>query len=121
MEKFSLSDRVKSVRFAIVGFLTMLRSQHNAWLHALATVVVLLVSALVDLDAIEWCIIILCIGLVWSAEAFNTAVEVLCDVVQPEQHPKIKVVKDVAAAAVLLMSVAAAIVAMIIFLPYFFV
>lgn len=97
----------------------MLRSQHNAWLHAAATLAVVALSAVVGLTAMQWCIIILCIGLVWSAEAVNTALEVLCDMVHPDEHPKIKIVKDVAAAAVLLVSVAAALIGVIIFLPYF--
>lgn len=120
MAKFSLQSRVKSFNYAIAGFVTMLRSQHNAWLHALATIMVVLLAAWVGISTIQWCIIILCIGLVWSAEAVNTALEALCDAVHPEQHPQIKVVKDVAAAAVLLMSVAAALIGAIIFLPYFF-
>lgn len=119
MEKFSLEKRFRSFRFALAGLVTMLRSQHNAWLHALATVLVLILSAAVGLSSMQWCIIILCIGLVWSAEAFNTALEVLCDVVHPDQHPKIKIVKDVAAAAVLLVSIAAALIGAIIFIPYF--
>lgn len=119
MEKFSLVARMKSFRYALAGLRFMLHSQHNAWLHALATVMVLALSAFVGLSTTQWCIIILCIGLVWSAEAVNTALEALCDVVHPDQHPKIKIVKDVAAAAVLLMSIAAAIIGAIIFVPYF--
>ena len=119
MEKFSIQQRLKSFQYAIAGLKTMLRSQHNAWLHALATVAVIALSAVVGLSGMQWCIIILCIGLVWSAEAVNTALEALCDVVHPEQHPKIRVVKDVAAAAVLLVSIAAALIGAIIFLPYF--
>jgi len=66
----------------------------------------------------EWIVIILCIGVVIAAELFNTAIERLVDLVSPERHPIAGQVKDIAAGAVLVCAVAAAIIGIIIFLPY---
>ena len=66
----------------------------------------------------EWCLLILCMMSVWTAEAFNTALECLTDLASPEQHPLAGRVKDVAAGAVLIAAVAAAIVGAIVFIPH---
>ena len=66
----------------------------------------------------EWCIVILCFGIVLAAEGFNTAIERLVDLVSPDYHPIAGAVKDIAAGAVLLCAIASAIVGTIIFLPY---
>ena len=66
----------------------------------------------------EWCIVVICFGVVLAAEGFNTAIERLVDLVSPGFHPIAGDVKDVAAGAVLICAIAAAIVGSIIFLPY---
>ncbi|GHU80698.1 hypothetical protein FACS1894145_7330 [Bacteroidia bacterium] len=62
-------------------------------------------------------IIVIVSGLVFAAEAMNTSIEILADVVSPERHPQIKLVKDIAAGAVLLTTIAAVVVGFIVFLP----
>ena len=66
----------------------------------------------------EWIVIVICIGMVIAAEAFNTAIERLVNLVSPEWHPIAGEVKDIAAGAVLICAIAAAIVGLIIFIPY---
>ena len=66
----------------------------------------------------EWMIIILCIGVVIAAELFNTAIEKLVDLVSPQQHPVAGQVKDIAAGAVLVCAATAAIIGLIVFIPY---
>lgn len=107
---------LRSFRHAIRG-LGYLLEENNSKFHLLATVFVLLLSFYVKLSSNEWTIIIIQIGLVFAAEAFNTAIEKLCDFVSPEHHTLIGKVKDLAAAAVLIMSCVAVIVGIIIFLP----
>lgn len=107
---------LRSFRYAIRG-LKFLLEENNAKFHLLASVIVLSVGFYVKLSNTEWAIIIIQIGLVFAAEAFNTAIEKLCDFVSPEHQPLIGKVKDLAAAAVLLVSVVAVIVGIIIFLP----
>ena len=96
----------------------MVRTQHNARIHALATVLVLAAGALVGLSAREWALIALAIAGVWSAEAFNTSIEFLVDLASPEHHPLAGKAKDVAAGAVLIAAIASAIVGGVIFGPH---
>src|SRR4029078_7214828 len=95
----------------------MVRSQHNAWIHAGATVSVVAAGLAVGLSRGDWCWIVLAIGGVWTDEALNTAVEFLCDVASPQFHPMVKHAKDVAAGAVLLCAIGACIIGALIFLP----
>jgi diacylglycerol kinase (ATP) len=95
----------------------MLKSQHNAWIHAVATVVVIAVGLGFGLDRIEWSLIVLSIISVWTAEALNTAFEFLCDVASPEYHPLVEKAKDVAAGAVLVCAIGAACIGALVFAP----
>ena len=96
----------------------MLASQHNAWLHAAATVVVVTGAAVLGVSRLEWMALVLAIASVWTAEALNTAFEFLCDVASPEFHPLVEKAKDVAAGAVLICAVGAATVGVLVALPY---
>ena len=91
-----------AAKFAVRGIATMLSTQHNAWLHATATVLVIAAGLVVGLAVSDWCWIALAITSVWTAEALNTAFEFLTDVASPDFHPIAEKAKDVAAAAVLL-------------------
>lgn len=93
----------------------MLRTQRNARVHAAVTVAVLALGAFVRLAPLEWALVGLAVAAVWSAEAFNTALEQLGDVVSPEHHPLIGKAKDVAAGAVLLAAIGAMIVGLAVF------
>lgn len=96
----------------------MIRWQHNAWIHAAATLLVLAVAFLLRVSAGDWCWIILAISIVWTAEALNTAFEFVADAASPEFHPQVRDAKDVAAGAVLVTAVAAVVIGTIIFWPY---
>ena len=96
----------------------MLRCQHNAWIHAGATVVVIAAALLLRLSAGDWCWIILALSIVWTAEALNTAFEFLADAASPAFHPLVRDAKDVAAGAVLITAIAAAIIGALVFWPY---
>lgn len=96
----------------------MLQSQHNAWLHALGTVVALTAAAIFHLNRMEWCVIVLAIVAVWVAEALNTAVEYVTDIASPGFHTIAGKAKDVAAGGVLIAALGAAIVGIIVFGPH---
>lgn len=115
---FAISARLRSVRHALDGIATLVYSQHNARLHLLATLAVLLAALWFQVSVLESCILVLAVSLVWLAEALNTAVEFVCDVASPEIHPLIKKSKDVAAAGVLISSSAALLVGLLIFIPH---
>ena len=116
--RFSISGRIKSFKYAIQGILLMIKSQHNAWLHATATFLVLLVSVFFRLSAGEWCWMVIAIMAVWMAEALNTAFEFLADVASPEFHPLVEKAKDVAAGAVLISAGGSVVIALLILGPY---
>ncbi len=96
----------------------MLRTQHNAWIHACATVAVTLMGLWLGLSALEWAAIVLVIGLVWMAEFVNTALEAVVDLASPDLHPLAKVGKDVAAAAVLVGAITSVIVGLLVLGPH---
>lgn len=96
----------------------MIRCQHNAWIHAAATIAVAVLGVLFRLTRFEWCWIVLAIAIVWTAEALNTAFEFLADAASPNFHPIVKDAKDVAAGAVLVTAIAAVIIGAIVFGPH---
>ena len=96
----------------------MLFTQHNAWVHGIATLAVLGLGLLLPLTAVEWSVIAVVIVSVWTAEALNTALELLCDVASPGFHPLVEKAKDVAAGAVLITALGAVGVATLIFGPH---
>jgi diacylglycerol kinase (ATP) len=99
------------------GIRTMLVSQHNAWIHAVATLSVVTLGVLLRVQRVEWVALVLAIVAVWTAEAINTAFEFLCDVASPEFHPLVEKAKDVAAGSVLVCAIGAVIVGMLVFGP----
>lgn len=105
----------RSFRFAGQGIVDLFRYENNAKVHLLVAVLVIAVGLWLGLSRTEWAIILTQIGLVWAAEAFNTALEKLCDLVMPELHPTIKAIKDLSSGAVLMLAITAVIVGLIIF------
>lgn len=108
---------MRSFRYGFAGIGQLLSEEHNSRIHLVATVAVIALGAVCRISAGEWCAVALCIGLVFMAEAMNSAVEALCDLVMPEYHPLIKKAKDIAAAGVLMAAIAAVVVGGIIFVP----
>jgi diacylglycerol kinase (ATP) len=114
---FTVAGRIRSVKYALRGIGVMVASQHNAWIHAAATVTVVGAGLVVGLSGSEWCWIVLAIVSVWTAEALNTALEFLTDVASPAAHPIAGKAKDVAAGAVLLAAAGALVIAVFVFWP----
>ena len=115
---FQFTGRIRSFYHAIRGILRMIHCQHNAWIHAAATLVVLGAGFLFHVSSAEWCWIVLAISIVWTAEALNTAFEFLADAASPDFHPLVRDAKDVAAGAVLITAIAATVIGAIVFWPY---
>jgi len=116
-ESFSLNRRAQSVRFAWRGLVAASRSEHNAWIHGGATVLVLAAGLGLRLSAGEWALLVVAMAGVWAAEAFNTAIEVLGDAVASDDHPLVGRAKDVAAGGVLVAAVGAAAVGLLVLVP----
>lgn len=119
-KRFRIGDRILSFGFAIQGLITFFKTQHNAWIHLLATGVVITMGFVLKVNSAEWCWLIVSIGFVFAAEMFNTAIEFLTDLVSPQFHPIAKKVKDVAAGSVLIAALSAVAIGLIVFLPKLF-
>lgn len=115
---FQFTGRIRSFKYALVGIWTMLKTQHNAWVHAFATVAVVVAGLVLGLTPAEWCWIALAIVSVWIAEALNTAFEFLADVASPDFHPLVKSSKDVAAGAVLISALGAVVIGLLVLGPH---
>jgi diacylglycerol kinase (ATP) len=112
-----LKKRTDSVKYAVNGIFVIIKTQHNAWLHLLITIIVATTGFLLKIDNSEWIVLVLAIITVWVAEGLNTAIECLGDIVSSDYHPLIGKAKDVAAGAVLIAAIGAAIIGCIVFLP----
>jgi diacylglycerol kinase len=105
---------LRSFRFAGQGIVDLFRFENNAKVHLLVAILVIGAGFVLSLSPVEWAIILTQIGLVWAAEAFNTAIEKLCDFVSPGLHPQIKAIKDLSSGAVLILTIVAIVVGVII-------
>ncbi len=112
-----IRTRLQSFRYAFQGWSYVLNNEPNSWIHALATLLVLLLAFWLRLPARDWAILLLAIILVWTAEFFNTAIESLVDLASPKEHPLAKTAKDVAAAAVLIAALTAVLIGLLILAP----
>ena len=115
---YSFKKQMKSFTFAWKGILTCAGHEQNITFHLLAAIVVVVAGFIFHITHVEWMVVMLCIGTVIAAELFNSAIERLVDLVSPERNKIAGEVKDIAAGAVLVTAIAAAIVGLIVFLPY---
>lgn len=124
MENSYISDyfkkRCRSFKYAWNGIVKLFRTEAHAKIHLTVGVIVIIVGFILHLSPIEWCIISLCIGGVFMAEGFNTAIEKLSDKISKEFSPLIGQAKDIAAGSVLLFVIAAVVSGLIIFIPKIF-
>ena len=112
-----LTSRLHSFGHAFHGWWYVIRTQRNAWIHAVITILVLLVAWWLRLPLRDWAVLFLTITIVWTAEFINTALEAVVDLASPQRHPLAKVGKDVGAAAVLIAALAAILVGLLIMGP----
>lgn len=118
---FTWRKRLRSFKYAFHGIWLLVRYEHNAWIHCFAAVCVVVTGAVLGLSATEWIVITFAIGLVLAAEAINSSIEALADLVSPGYNEAIKRTKDLAAGAVLILAIVAAVVGLIVFVPKFII
>jgi diacylglycerol kinase (ATP) len=109
------AKRLRSFRAAFHGIGEMLRTEVNARIHLLASILAISAGFALEISRTDWLILTLTIAAVWSLEAINTAFEALCDVASPQHDPRVARAKDIAAAAVLIAAIAAIVVAVLLF------
>lgn len=112
-----LTSRAKSFRYAFSGWWYVIRTQRNAWIHAVISIATILASFWLKISSKDWAIIVIVIAMVWASEFINTALEAVVDLASPEQHELAKVGKDVGAAAVLIAAICSVIVGLLILGP----
>jgi diacylglycerol kinase (ATP) len=116
-KKFSIRKRIKSFKYAFRGLFYLLRKEHNAWIHTAAAIIVVAAGLYFKLRKMEWVLIAIAIGFVFSAEAINSAIERLTNIVSPNYDKKAGHVKDLAAAGVLIAAFTALAIGVVVFLP----
>lgn len=113
----SAASRAKSFSYAFNGLLQLLKLELNAKLHAIATIIAITAGIIRHINLTQWIAIIFAIGLVWITEALNTCIEKLCDYsCENKFHPAIKLIKDIAAGAVLIAALTSIAVGAIVFI-----
>ncbi len=118
-KKFAINDRAKSFVYAFKGIRIFFATQHNVRIHSVIATIVVISGLILKINITEWCFIVFAIGFVFVAEAINTAIEYLVDFVSPEYNKTAGKIKDIAAGAVLIASIASVIAGLIIFIPKF--
>lgn len=109
---------MRSFIFALNGIKSVFRSEKNAVVHSIIALVAIVSGILLRISRMEWLVVVLCIGLVFAAEIFNTAVERLVDLVSPGKNEKAGMIKDISAGAVLIVAIASVIAGLLIFTPH---
>lgn len=113
------TNQVQSFAVAFQGIGRAFKTELHMKVHLVFAIAALLACWLLHVEAWGWCVVVICIGMVISAEVLNTAFEALCDKVAPEFHPLIKVAKDAAAGAVLVLAITSVVAGLIVFVPAF--
>ena len=116
VKEFFLS-RIISFGHAFRGWAYVLKTQHNAWIHSIASVVVIALGLWLGLPPRDWAVLVLAIAMVFTAEFINTSIEAVVDLASPVHHPLAKVGKDVGAAAVLVAAFSAILIGLLILGP----
>lgn len=117
---FSPRARVGSFIFALRGLAHVVKTEHNMRIHLAICMAVIVAGGLLGIARTDWLWLIMCMVVVLCAEAFNTAIEILCDVVSPQQNDAVQKAKDTAAGAVLIAAFGSAIIGATLFWPYLF-
>ena len=112
-----LRSRARSFKYAFEGWWYVIRTQRNAWIHTVVSILVILLCLWLRLSPRDWAVIILAIAMVWAAEFFNTALEAIVDLASPENNHLAKIGKDVGATAVLIAAGASIIIGFLIMGP----
>jgi diacylglycerol kinase (ATP) len=116
-QKFSIRNRVRSFSHAIAGIMRFIRNEHNARIHVVATVAVIVAAVALKVSHQDAMALAFAIGLVWVTEMLNTCLERTLDFITPDFYPEIGFIKDLAAGAVLVASITALVIGGFIFIP----
>lgn len=114
-----MHSRAKSFVYAFDGVIQFFKTEHNAWLHLVATGMVAAMAMMLGVSDLEVIALVIAVALVWISEILNTCIEKAMDMISEKCDPRIKLIKDLSAGAVLVAAGAAAIIGFVVFLPKF--
>lgn len=118
-KKFGIKKQIINFKYCFDGVLYALTNEQSMISHFFIAIITIVLGFVVKLSKIEWFFVILLIALVIAIEFINTSIEAVCDMVMPDIHPLAKIAKDTSSAAVLVVSLAALIIGLIIYVPKF--
>lgn len=110
-------NRIRSIGYALKGMIVLLRTEASIQIQLVIALVMTALGFYFKISNTEWIMQLLAIGLVMGVEGLNTAIEKMCDYIQPEKDPKIGLIKDISAGAVMIVSVVASLIGLIIYVP----
>lgn len=113
-------NRLKSIGYAFKGALFLIKTESSIQVQVCIGLVMTGIGYVVGLSPAEWIAQTLTIGIIIAIEGLNTAIEEFANFIHPEHHPKIGLIKDLAAGAVFLFAIIAIIIGAIIYLPKLF-
>lgn len=116
-QRFSLRSRLRSFYYAFAGIRQFLLREHNARIHLVASIGVIIAGLVLHVSTSEAAMLAIATGGVWISEMLNTCLERMADLIDPEEHPMIKYIKDLAAGAVLVAAITAVVIGLFIFIP----
>src|SRR5690554_3279867 len=114
-----VKGRIKSLKYAVVGAYKLLTTEHSIMVQFTIGILVTILGFVFEITKVEWMLQTLAVGMVLGIEGMNTAVEKIADFIHPEHHKKIGFIKDIAAKAVAFAAIAAIVIGLIIYVPYF--
>jgi len=118
--EFKISSMVKllkSFKYATSGLKFCFKTQQNFRIHLLAASIAVVAGVCLHINLLQWTALTICISMVLVTELMNTAVEKICDHINPFYHPQIKTIKDMAAGAVLVIAIMSLVMGLLIFIP----
>lgn len=118
IKKRGLNRFIKSFSYSIEGLKYAYKYEQSMLIHVIATICVIIANLFFQVSGMEWLITLLAIGMVLSAELINTAIEAVVDMITLEVHPLAKIAKDCSSAATFVLAVMAAIIGLVVYIPY---
>ena len=116
-ERFSLTKRIKSFTYAFRGIISSVKNEHNVRIHISLLTVAIIFAIVFKINYLEWCLLFIVMAMVLTAELFNSAIEKLADIVEPDWNKKVMLLKDYSAGAVLVSAIVSILVGCLIFVP----
>ncbi len=118
IKKKGIGRFFRSFKYSVDGLIYALKYEQSIIIHAIATVSVIILGLVFHINRLEWILVLLAIGIILGAELLNTAIEAVVDMVTLEIHPLAKIAKDTASGSVFVLSIVAAAIGLVVFIPY---